>query len=140
MDSLSDNFAMICRKLHRRLIAEFIKLDATACRNAVVNQDLSSLADKISLQLREHLELCPDCPNDILWLMEIRDEIDVLSFPCIHLAYGSSNCVGSIIEREHGLFAIATKLPDPQAIVIGYCPWCGIELNVSAFSSPNELE
>ena len=120
-----------CRAHHAHLIRVFLGLDAAVCRDAIVREDFSAVAADIPGPLLRHLETCGDCRNDVLWLIEIRDELDVTAFPCLHLAYGCSSRAGHALELRLGFFAV--RIPDQKghAIVIGYCPWCGIELNVS---------
>ena len=121
-----------CRSHHADLIRVFLGLDADACRDAIVREDFSAIAGDIPVPLLRHLETCGDCRNDVLWLIEIRDELDVTAFPCIHLAYGCSSGAGHLLEHHLQLFSLKVPTTNEASIVIGYCPWCGIELNVSA--------
>lgn len=127
-----------CRAHHADLIRVFMGLDAAACRNAIVREDFSAIAADIPGSLLRHLETCGDCTNDVLWLLEIRDEIDVTAFPCLHLAYACSSRAGHALERHLGLFSLKVPETKGHAIVIGYCPWCGIELDVSGWPRNEE--
>ena len=118
-----------CRSHQALLVQAFLGLDEASRRAAVAEEDFSAIAGHIPGPLLRHLETCSDCRNDVLWLVDIRDEVDVTSFPCLHLASGCSSRAGHALEFHLGVFAIRVPATKAHAIVVGYCPWCGIELN-----------
>lgn len=122
----------LCTGFQRQLVKAFLGLDPQGCRDAVLRGDFAEFDAQLPRGLRQHVESCSDCSNDVLWLLQIRDELDVESFPCLHLAYGCSRHAGHVLKLQHDMFSIVIDRDRDHRIVIGYCPWCGIELNVSA--------
>src|SRR4029079_19110110 len=70
-----------CREFHSELVQTFLDADVRVCRGAIARDDFDALQAPMSPRLKAHLAGCPDCPNDVLWLFEIRDEVDVGAFP-----------------------------------------------------------
>jgi hypothetical protein len=83
-------------------------------------------------ELLRHLSVCSDCSNDVLWYVDIRKDVDVTAYPCLHIAYASNPAANRIVDQHHGVYAIRTDVSGNTGIVIGFCPWCALELNVSA--------
>lgn len=119
--------AAVCRSYSRQIPAAFADTPRDAVRAAMTT-------DAIGQELARHLRDCSDCSNDVLWYAAIREELDVNAYPCIHIAYACSRAANQVIDEQHGMYAIRTDAARGEGIVIGFCPWCGLELNVSALA------
>ena len=113
----------VCQTYSARIPAAFAGISAGQARAAV--PDWSPAPAGLDADLVQHLRGCSDCSNDVLWFFDIRDEVDVGTYPCLHLAYGAGSAANGVVQRQNNLYLIG-------GIVIGYCPWCALELNVSA--------
>jgi len=129
---------MICEEVSALIPIHFAKADNRLAKDAIARDDLSAFPD-IPAAVRQHLEQCSDCLCDVDWYVDVRDEVDVARYPCIHLAYAASSKTGHVIEKHHGMFSIKMDAPDGAGIVIGFCPWCGKELNVSAVGEETHI-
>lgn len=118
-----------CRAFSTRIPASFAKLTDDAVRHAVAGDWYTELP--VDEELLRHLSVCSDCSNDVLWYLAIRQEVDVTTFPCVHIAYATSAAANRVIDEHHGVYAIRTGVTG-HGIVIGFCPWCALELNVAA--------
>ncbi len=116
----------------------FTSVSDAAVRQAVSDGDYSGIPD-IPGDAVDHLVECVDCSNDLLWFIGIRQEIDVTTYPCLHLAFACSSRGNGVIERQHGMFAIRVDVKTGRSIVIGFCPWCGLRLNTAAEIPPRGM-
>lgn len=123
----------ICHSRSREIPAAFAHISAEAI-HAAVQVEWAEAPPGLDPALVRHLGECSDCSNDVLWLVEIRDELDAASYPCLHIAYGASSAANHLIHQQHGVYVIRTG--GDAGIVIGFCPWCGLELNVAALPNP----
>ena len=125
-----------CREFHSELVQTFLDADLRVCRDAIARDDFDAVQAPMSPRLKAHLAGCSDCQNDVLWLLEIRDEVDVGAFPCIHVAYACSSRANHRLRQQHGMFVLMTEGKSGDGIVIGYCPWCALEVNTSVVRRP----
>lgn len=125
---------MICRRLHDDLDAAFGDVDSAgyhaAVKAAFRHEHWSSLlgvsAERDQALL--HASDCPDCLDDLLMYLEIRDHTDYREFPCLHLAYYATKEELCCVENDRGFFFIMLPGRKSEGIGIGFCPWCGIAL------------
>jgi hypothetical protein len=118
-----------CSKFSDAIPQHFRDADIGRTTAAIASEDFGHFAS-LPPDLLEHLSVCPDCSNDIIWYLEIRETVDVSAFACIHLAYASSSHAGCIVTLQHGVYLLSTGAS--TGIVIGFCPWCARELPVAA--------
>lgn len=104
--------------------AAFAALPDDVIRAALASR-WSAAPSTLDRELVRHLAECDDCSNDVRWYLDIREELEVTAYPCIHLAYGASSAANHLIVQQHGVYVLG-------GIVIGYCPWCGLELKFLA--------
>jgi hypothetical protein len=112
-----------CRDLQSLIPELFKDADFDVCSRASARDDFSEFT-AIPLDIRQHLEACSCCSNDLLWFLEIRFECDVKSFPCIHMAYACSTRANQVISKHADNYILATNEALGVGIVIGFCPWC----------------
>ncbi|MCV3766625.1 hypothetical protein [Rhizobium sp. TRM95796] len=124
---LQDNFDKWLRA-HRRPLDQHSDADI---KQAIATEDFSGLIH-LPPDLRRSIADNPDLQTDIWWYVEIRHELDIEDFPCIHIAYAISSKAKSVIGRSHGVFTLSLDQTRTNGLVIGFCPWCATPLNVSA--------
>lgn len=84
----------------------------------------------------DHLHDCRDCSEwDMLNQVKARG-VDVSSFPCVHLAYYSTEpcdvhadaweCPDMTLVRSDSGFGIPVRDGGQSVIEIAFCPWCGV--------------
>jgi hypothetical protein len=83
---LQDNFDQWLRA-HRRLLDQHSDADI---KQAIATEDFSGLIH-LPPDLRRSIAENPDLQTDIWWYVEIRHELDIEDFPCIHIAYAISS-------------------------------------------------
>jgi hypothetical protein len=115
----------------RMIPSSFANADATKCRSAAEHGDFSDFTE-LPPDLGLHLANCSDCCLDVCWFVEIRQEISVEQYPCVHIAYASTAHANHMIHQSNNVFVLTTNRKRAEGIVIGYCPWCGLALNTSA--------
>jgi hypothetical protein len=84
------------------------------------------------VELSLHLDERADCGSDIDWYLQIKEELDVANYPCVHVANACSSEANKIMDRLLGILSLTTVREPPDGIIIGFCPWCKVALNVSA--------
>src|SRR5689334_12232818 len=127
---------MNCTACSAALPKAFASESIEDCTAAARTENFSAFRGRIDAAILDHLESCQDCPNDILWYFEIRDELNVEDFPCLHMAYACSSRLNRLARRGIGsTFELRTSPDKDEGIVIGYCPWCAIPLPVSGLAS-----
>ncbi|MBP1853179.1 hypothetical protein [Rhizobium halophytocola] len=102
-------------------------------RNAIASEDFSNLIH-VPENVRRRISSHPNLWNDIWWYVEIRADLRVEDFPCVHIAYATSPKAGCVICRFHDVYLVNFAGKQNEGIVIGYCPWCAEPLNVNAIS------
>jgi hypothetical protein len=122
--------AFVCRSFSSRIPTAFAMLPDDTLRDAVAGDWCTGVP--VEDELLRHLSVCSDCSNDVLWYVAIRKDVDVTAYPCLHIAYASSPAANRVVDEHHGVYAIRTDVGENTGIVIGFCPWCALELNVSA--------
>jgi len=120
-----------CHQMQKEIKNNFQNIDTHICKKAIV-QEVFSLLRGIKKEIIEHLETCSDCTNDVLWYLEIREICDFKKFPCLHIAYACNNQTARLVSNQNNVFSININGNKENGIVIGYCPWCGIKLNVDS--------
>lgn len=125
-----------CRSYSYQIPAALSGVPSAVLRAAVAT-DWSPAPAALDPALLRHLTHCCDCSNDVLWYSAIRDEADVNAYPCLHLTYAASRFANHVIAEQHGVYIIRTDDAGHQGIVIGFCPWCGLQLNVSILPAQN---
>lgn len=88
--------------------------------------DLLSLPVEVRNWLSNHRDIW----TDIWWYVEIRSEIDLEDYPCVHLGYAASSKANHVVDQHLGIFAIRTGGERQNSIVIEFCPWCARRLKV----------
>ena len=106
-----------CRTYSIQIPELFATADHAVTMRLIAEERLGDLEGTLPDDFLDHVRSCPDCPNDILWFLEIPNECDVASFPCLHLAYACSSKANHIVTRHHGLYAVTTG--PGTGIVIG---------------------
>ena len=91
----------------------------------------SNMAYFNSIARFENVPENSDFWDDLYWFAEAQQEFLSGDYPCIHMAYACSPAGGPSIAKQHNLYSILHPTPT-TTIVIGNCPWCGIELNNAA--------
>ena len=123
-----------CKELARSIPSLFRGVDSSTIMRAIETDDLYLLSE-IPDDVRRQFENCRAAVDDLYWYAEIKSIVDVEDYPCIHLAHACSEVGRKIISRHLGLFSIRFDANGDDGIVIGNCPWCGIQLNISAQTS-----
>jgi hypothetical protein len=118
---------MTCREFEDTMDGVFGIADEAQIRQAITCDDWQLLPPST---YSDHLAVCSDCAQSLLQFFRIRNAVDYHSFPCFHLAYYSADVPERCIEKTLGLFSIITNREKGEGVVIGRCPWCGIELPV----------
>lgn len=124
---------MNCREFESKMSHYFNGADIEQVREIIVKEEWSGLIakDEQHQALIRHLSECYNCPSSLLQYLETRGQFDYHEYPCFHLAYYSNVSENRCIGRAYELFSIIVSHEPTLEIVIGFCPWCGIELNTS---------
>ena len=122
-----------CREFEDNLYRYFSDTDFQSCRDASATGDWSAFVpvDEFHQSLLRHVSACDDCATSLLWYLDIKDVADYREYPCLHFAYFCNDDEDRCIDYLHGLFSVILDKDKRTGIVIGFCPWCGIQLNVS---------
>ena len=134
---------MKCRTFEDRMEDYCLKLDVKNFRenliNSSQNEDWSIFfnANEHFREMTQHLSTCNDCADSILKYLDIKDRINYLEYPCIHLAYYSSHETDKCILFENNDFTIPTINDNSTSIGIGNCPWCGAPVPTSRIEYDN---
>lgn len=125
---------MQCHEFEADLPHYFKYVNAEIYQQAIVKDDLQSLLsdNNIHIALLQHASVCDNCTTSLWHYLRIRDKAELNQYPCFHLAYYCLDDEEKCIEFENGLFSIILDKADGSGIIIGYCPWCAKELNVSS--------
>lgn len=125
---------MKCREFEDNLERYFKECEFQKCANATATDDWShfSPSNEYHELILKHVASCDDCKTSLLWYLDIKDSVDYRKFPCLHVAYFSNHAEDRCLDYFHGLFSVILDREKRSGIVIGFCPWCGIELNTSA--------
>jgi hypothetical protein len=75
-----------------------------------------------------HLATCGDCQTSLFQFLDVREFLDYRSHLCFHVAYYSADIPDRCIERSQGVYSILINREKRESIVIGFCPWCGMDL------------
>jgi hypothetical protein len=75
-----------------------------------------------------HLIGCDDCRTSLWQFLDVRDFVKHESYPCFHVAYYSADTPDRCLSVVLGEYAIVIDSDEERGIVIGFCPWCGINL------------
>jgi hypothetical protein len=75
-----------------------------------------------------HLSGCSDCQTSLFQFLDVRDFLEYGSHPCFHVAFYSADIPERCLDANRGLYSIVTDREKRQGVVIGFCPWCGLEL------------
>ena len=120
-----------CDDIAKEIPVLFSTAEEPLCREALKKRDFSNFPE-IPTWVRSHLEECENCRSDLDWFLQIRNELDVTSYPCIHIAYACSKKTNRLANRDFGIYSLIYDRPSSTGLVIEFCPWCGTKLNVSA--------
>ena len=128
---------MNCRRIHDVLhdlfghvdSAEFLASVIKACR-ADKWSSLLGFSDDRDHAL-QHVSECSCCLDDLCAYLEIRDTVDYRDYPCLHLAYYSTQEDVKCIENDYGFFSIVLSGKEAVGVGIGCCPWCGVPFPTS---------
>lgn len=118
---------MTCREFEDAMDRVFGILDEASVRRAITLDDWHQLPTS---EYSEHLATCSDCAQSLLQFFRIRNLVNYHAFPCFHMAYYSADIPERCIGTNLGLFSIITNRERREGVVIGNCPWCGIDLPV----------
>jgi hypothetical protein len=75
-----------------------------------------------------HLTGCNNCQTSLFQFLEVRHFREWRSHPCFHVAYYSADVPERCLDAHLGLYTVHTDREKGHGVVIGFCPWCGIEL------------
>lgn len=120
--------SMTCREFEDHMRSEFASVDAAEWKRRISREDWSGLAPSAVVA---HLTACDDCRTSLYLFLDVPD-LDYLSHPCFHVAYYAANTAARCIDASGGVYGIITGRDKCESIVIGFCPWCGTPLPVSA--------
>lgn len=85
----------------------------------------------------EHMHTCAACSDAVLAHRTASWGVDASAFPCIHMAYRTSQtcplhedraeCPDLVIGYDE-VFDEYSLIKDGVSIAISFCPWCGVKL------------
>jgi hypothetical protein len=106
--------------------SQFRSVDREEWRSRITRENWDGLP--LSEQIA-HLTNCDDCRNSLFQFLDVRDFLEYETQPCFHVAYYSADTRDRCLDRDmFGLYSISTDREKGCSIIIGFCPWCGINL------------
>ena len=122
---------MKCRDFEDQMSVSYADADAELYRDAMRRDEWDGLP---KTKANRHAAVCSDCAGSLWQFFEIRGRVDYHAHPCFHLAYYSSPVADRCIDLTLGWYSINLDQSGTVGIVIGYCPWCGVDATPKATS------
>lgn len=119
---------MTCREFEDAMSEEFGSVDKTHWQSVIVRGAWDEISHHSTYT--DHLVSCDGCVTSLYQFLDVRQWIEYRSQPCFHVAYYSGEVPERCLERHLGLYSIITDRESQTGIVIGFCPWCGVNLPV----------
>ena len=116
---------MTCRQFEDGMRSQFVSVDREEWKTRITRENWDGLPRS---ENNAHLTGCSDCQTSLFQFLDVRDSLNHESHPCFHVAYYSADTTDRCLDEDAGLYAIITDREKREGIVIGFCPWCGIEL------------
>jgi hypothetical protein len=118
---------MTCRQFEDAMRSEFGSVDREEWKHRITrdNWEGLTLSEHVT-----HLTTCRDCQTSLFQFLDVRHFLEYSSHSCFHVAYYSADIPERCLDADGPVYAIITDRDKRTSIVIGFCPWCGIELPV----------
>ena len=116
---------MTCTEFEGAMRSQFGSVDREEWRLRITSENWEGLPTSGHIA---HLIECSDCQNSLWQFLDVRDFLKHESHPCFHVAYYSAETPEGCLDLNSGLYSIITDREKRRGIVIGFCPWCGINL------------
>jgi hypothetical protein len=123
---------MICREFEDKMSQYFFDADIPSYKEAIITSSLDKMVAKNDYHklLLEHVAHCSDCSNSLWQYLETRGQIDYHKYSCFHIAYFSNSQKDRFIVFDKYNFSISMVGNPNIQCIIGFCPWCGVEINI----------